>query len=461
MTPPTTTTERLTPAEHELERLCDLQADDQQAPPEIQRAAALLRQLPKPTPLSGSAYLRIEETLLQRGPAAFRGGLPWLRRLAWGGGAMATVAASFVFGWGLHSRSQPGTSAPPALAVRAADLRQVRLPGESQARLLTQRGDVLDFAGPGELSLAGEEITLTEGKLGIESSANPVWVRVGVQRVRVAAFGSGQVRALHGELVYVAAYRGALTVERPSQDQVFQSFEVPAGATWPTPQATASSAAAATPVTAPVLAVSPPPRPAHRPLRVASPRPTASTPLLGASPPVAAPAPSQSGDASLLAESQLLGQALQRLHREHDPAGALSVLDSYSHQYGEGRLRDEAQATRVDALMQLNRQPDALRILDAAPLVRLARGGELRLLRGELRAHAGRCREAISDFSASWQAEASRDGEAGQRALYGLATCRLALGERGLAREALQKYLERYPAGRFSDAARDALSQLK
>lgn len=456
MTSPTQTPLRPSPAAAPLVRLSDLPVDDAQAPIESQRAAALLRQLPKPPPLPASALLRIEDGLLQRTTPKATAGLPWLRRLLWGSGALATVTASFFFGWGLHQRTLPARSPLPALAARSADVQKLRLPADSQARLLGPHGDVFDFSGPGLLSLGSAELELTDGRLRVESSAQPIQLRVGARRIRISAGGSAQLQAQLGELVYVAAYRGSVSVEGQTGDDAFQSFAIPAGATWPAPGPGATSALQpeAGPKAAPGSAASSGGRSQPRPARAVAVRPPTMAP------PPLAPPPPVSGDASLLAESQLLGQALQRLHREHDPRGALSVLDSYASQFAAGRLRDEAQAARVDALMQLDRRSDALQVLDSATLARLARGSELRLLRGELRAHAGRCREALSDFSATWQIEGSREGDSGQRALYGLATCHLSLGERGLARDALRRYLERYPAGRFSDAARDALGRL-
>lgn len=459
MTPPTLPEPRPTPTGGPPIRLTELATDDPQLDAEVRRAGALLRQLPKPAPLSASTLARIEDRIAQRTAQPALSGLPWLRRLGWGSVAMATVAASFAIGWGLRPRSLPPQPALPELAQRAADLREVSLPGGSQARLLTQHGAVLDFSGPGRLTLAVGDITLSDGQLHIESAASSVTVRVGSRRVSIPAGGSAQVRVQLGELVYVAAFRGAVSVASTATDADFQNFTVPAGGAWPAQDSASPSASAVPP-------------PAGSPSAVASPaartRPRPARPLapsigLSPAPEPAAPTPTAApvGDASLLAESQLLGQALQRLHREHDPRGALTVLDAYRTQFQDGRLRDEAQAARVDALIQLDRRDDALQILDGAALPRLARGNELRLLRGELRAHAGRCREALGDFSATWQAEQSRDSENGQRALYGLATCRLSLGERGLARDALRQYLDRYPAGRFSDAARDALSRLQ
>lgn len=457
MTPPPITSARGAPTEAPLVRLTELPADDPQLSVEARRTAALLRQMPKPTPLSESTLARIEDVIVGRSAQSPLPSLVWLRRLAWGGGALATAAASFAIGWGLHQRSLPPVRSLPVLAQRAADIREVNLPGESQARLLTQHGDVLDFTGPGRLSLSDGEITLSDGRLRIDGGPAAVRIRVGGRLVSVAAGGSAQVSAHLSELVYVAAYRGSVTVSNLATDADFQSFTVPSGATWPpSPPSTGSAPA---PVTAPTAAGGSPVRGLHRPARPPAMAP--ALPAAGPGPLTPPPATAATGDASLLAESQLLGQALQRLHRERDPRGALSVLDSYSSQFSQGRLRDEAQAARVDALMQLDRRADALQVLDGAALSRLARGGELRLLRGELRAHAGRCREALADFSATWQAEQNREGDGGQRALYGLATCRLALGERGLARDALRQYLDRYPAGRFSDAARDALSHLQ
>lgn len=457
MTPPPITSARSAPTEAPLVRLTELSADDPQLPAEARRTAALLRQLPKPAPLSESSLARIEDAIVGRTAQSALPSLVWLRRLAWGGGALATAAASFAIGWGLHQRSLPPMRSLPALAQRAADIREVNLPGESQARLLTQHGDVLDFTGPGRLSLSDGEISLSDGRLRVDGGPSAVRVRVGGRVVTIAAGGSAQVSAHLSELVYVAAYRGAVTVSNPASEADFQSFTVPGGATWPPSPPSTTSAPGSVP--APTAAASSPLRIQHRPARPAAMPP--ALPATGPAPGISPPAASAAGDASLLAESQLLGQALQRLHRERDPRGALSVLDTYTSQFSQGRLRDEAQAARVDALMQLDRRTDALQVLDGASLSRLARGGELRLLRGELRAHAGRCREALGDFSATWQAEQNREGEGGQRALYGLATCRLALGERGLARDALRQYLDRYPAGRFSDAARDALSHLQ
>ena len=116
MTPPTTTPER-SPAEHEPARLCA------HTRPMIRR---LLLRSSEPLRCSVSYRARslsghcmpakLKRPCFGRA-AAFRGGLPWLRRLAWGGGALATVASQLRLWLGSSlSRSQHGAKAPPALA---------------------------------------------------------------------------------------------------------------------------------------------------------------------------------------------------------------------------------------------------------------------------------------------------------------------------------------------------------
>ena len=53
-------------------------------------------------------------------------------------------------------------------------------------------------------------------------------------------------------------------------------------------------------------------------------------------------------------------------------------------------LKQQAQAARVDALLLLGRRSEALGLLEQTTFTRLPRGGELTVLRGELRAASGR-----------------------------------------------------------------------
>jgi len=165
--------------------------------------------------------------------------------------------------------------------------------------------------------------------------------------------------------------------------------------------------------------------------------------------------PSESG---LLAESRLLGQALHQLHQEHAAQAALDSLSTYETRFPHGLLGEEAQAARVDALMALERRDEALALLDRATFARLARGGELRAVRGELRVASRRCREAIDDFT--WALLHQPTTGTTERALYGRAACRAALHESDGARADYTDYLQRFPAGRFAGAARSALRVL-
>jgi len=423
------------------------------------RAAALVQRIPKPPPLASSAYLRIEDEILQRtAPQAPR--MLWLRRLGWGAAALSTVTASFLLGLSMRpSRTETRDAALPT-ASRSLEVHEVRLPRDSQARLSVGTGDQLTVEGPGTLSLQGMQVTFRQGRLRIDSGNQPLQIAIGARRVTVGARSSASLSAHLGELVLVAAYVGSVAVDEPAADGSLQTFTVPAGSSWTTAPAADSGSAA---VGSPALESAPlvPQRAvakAQRSSATVPSKPSVNATTSGALP-VPAPQPT-TAPSRLLAESQLLGRALQRLHRERDARGALSLLDDYATQYADGTLRAEASAARVDALLQLDRRSEALQILDGASLSNLARGGELRLLRGELRAHAGRCREAVADFDAALRADARSDGPLTERALYGVATCRLQLGERGMARDALRRYLALYPAGRFADAAREALGQL-
>lgn len=446
-------------------------AGDAPLSPAEARAAALLAQLPRPTPLSASALARIEDRI-QAGvaPRGSRLAPWWAGRLAWG---TATVAASFVLGWSLRSPA-PIASRTPRTDAAVAAMNELRVPADSLARVATQHGDQLTLSGPGSLQILsdGSTLQLRDGQLTVEGGAQAVQIRVGGTRVHLGPHGHAALTARLGELVYVAAYVGTVHVAPFAAEAQEHAFDVPAGGSWSRPvvagavQAVGATIApadapppAATPATALIGA---PPR-AVRPARPAthasaSIAPTAGTPKVAGAAGIGSPT-AAAPESDLLIESQLLGQALQQLHRQRDGQAALRVLDDYDRRFRDGSLRQEAQAARVDALLLLDRQTEALSILDGASFTRLARGGELRLVRGELRAHAGRCRDALGDFDAALS-DGKRDEKLSERALYGQATCRLTLGDRSLARDAFRRYLDRFPAGRFSDAARDALSRL-
>jgi TolA-binding protein len=89
---------------------------------------------------------------------------------------------------------------------------------------------------------------------------------------------------------------------------------------------------------------------------------------------------------------------------------------------------------------------------------RLARDGELRTVRGELRASSGRCREATADFA--WALGHQPTTATTERALFGRAACNKTLRDLNGARADYSEYLERFPSGKFAAAAEAALRDL-
>ena len=165
-----------------------------------------------------------------------------------------------------------------------------------------------------------------------------------------------------------------------------------------------------------------------------------------------------SAESQLAAESRLLGVALHQLRQEHDAVASLRSLDSYTTQFPQGALTEEAQAARVDALLSLSRRTEALKLLDTTQFVRLGRAGELAVTRGELRAAAGRYRDAQADFAAVLRGAPAT--QVAERALYGQAMCRAYQHDTTGARADLQDYLTRFPAGRFVPSVKKALASL-
>jgi hypothetical protein len=166
--------------------------------------------------------------------------------------------------------------------------------------------------------------------------------------------------------------------------------------------------------------------------------------------PSAEPAPS--AESELSRESQALERALTALRRERDPARALTLLERYAAEFPAGVLRLEADMARVDSHLALGQRPAALAILDRLPLERVGRGLELRVVRAELYAERD-CVRANRDFDLVLSANPPASLE--ERALFGRATCRSRLGDAQGARADLERYLQRFPDGRFAAVARE------
>jgi hypothetical protein len=186
--------------------------------------------------------------------------------------------------------------------------------------------------------------------------------------------------------------------------------------------------------------------------------------LLAAAEPAAEAAPqavravARAVEAPEAEEARILEGVFRALRGPEARGGdALAALDDYDRRFPAGVLRVEARLARVEAMLARGARVEALALLDAweasgaAPRAALA-------ARGDLRAAAGRCGEAATDFAAVLAASA--DDALGARALYGSAACALRAGDAGAANDALTLYLERHPDGPQAAQARDALAKL-
>jgi hypothetical protein len=220
----------------------------------------------------------------------------------------------------------------------------------------------------------------------------------------------------------------------------------------------------------PPLAVTPPPDPTPSVSPSAPPPNPEHVPLVQVSPveevvppnhrPAAQHAAAPTGLTGLTGESRMLQAAIEQLNVRGNATSALAQLDAYSETFPHGVLAREAEVARVDALLRLGRDAEALGLLDAASernFEGYPRPAQLRVLRGELLATLGRCSEAIPIFSGALSD--AQTGQASERALYGRANCRATLGEGAASRADLETYLELYPQGHFAAEARRALSK--
>ena len=158
-------------------------------------------------------------------------------------------------------------------------------------------------------------------------------------------------------------------------------------------------------------------------------------------------------------EAGMVAEALSQLRQHGDPRAALSTLDGYAQMFPHGVLETEALHTRLEAVIRLDDRKAALALLDTMPGLSDALGTDLLLTRAELRAAAGRFREALADFTQILDGEGgTRAAGASERALYGRAICLGHLAEDDRARADLLAYQRKFPDGRFASEVRRLLS---
>jgi tetratricopeptide (TPR) repeat protein len=169
--------------------------------------------------------------------------------------------------------------------------------------------------------------------------------------------------------------------------------------------------------------------------------------------------PPAAGPSSLAQESRILARAIAELRQEGDAEQALAILDQHRAEFGASDvLTPEANATRIEALLQLGRHVQALALLDAQFLSATGVGREMLVARAELRADRGRRASALHDFDLLLRAEAPADFVT-ERALYGRAVCRGKAGNWEEARKDFERYLATFPDGKFADKARAAMNR--
>jgi hypothetical protein len=174
-----------------------------------------------------------------------------------------------------------------------------------------------------------------------------------------------------------------------------------------------------------------PPSAAERP---AVPPATMPAPAPSTPPPVA-PTPSHNPAARHLKE------VVHALRVEHAPRSALDLLDRHASELAGNAFAEEALLLRVEAMLALRQQPEALRLLDGMSLSQVASSSVLLVTRGQLRANANRCTEAVADFDLVL----TRALRPSKQALQGRAQCKQKLGDALGAKADLERLNREFP----------------
>jgi hypothetical protein len=443
---------------------------------------ALLARVPPPRALSEVEVERIAQSLLGARPRRARARRVRRRWLALPlvGATLATLLL-LVRGGGAELRVGAGE----AVALSDVDGGTVRLEGPGRlgyGQRWSDRPRLVDgtatlTTGPrplrlqvarGAIELApGSRLVVTvshdavrvatyAGTAKVEWHTGPVWLRAG-EAARSSRGGAMELEAVERVAVAPPATETTPTPAATETTPTPLATEAtpPASETTPTPAARAEAPRAQTEPALPATARAG--RVTMRALAAAAPpSPAAAEPL----PPLPAPSSEPASEASppspIVAETELLADALDALERAHRPERALALLDGHRDRFGDGPFAADAARLRVDALLELGRSTEALEVLDRLALDGdpSGRARELRLARAELRAAAGRWREARNDFAA-----VLASGASSERALYGAAASAVAVGERDEARALLRRYLDAHPQGAHAAAARRLLAR--
>jgi hypothetical protein len=190
-------------------------------------------------------------------------------------------------------------------------------------------------------------------------------------------------------------------------------------------------------------------------------------PGLTAGPP-AEPVPSRAADvaprsrrtappAATETQARLLAQALRQIRQQHDPAAALATLDRLERRFPGGVLADEARATRIEAAVAAKDLRTATRLVEGAAIPAGRSGVAILVMRGELRAQAGRCGEAVTDFTRVLAQAGLPGGELAARALYGRAVCFQRLGQGTRAQIDAETLRREHPHSRLGREAQRLL----
>ncbi|HXI57324.1 MAG TPA: hypothetical protein VNO55_14755, partial [Polyangia bacterium] len=265
------------------------------------------------------------------------------RRLSAGLPARLAVAGAFglcvmlVMGGVALSRGwlgwRPRAAAPTVITVPAGATTRVERRGRFRMAL----------RGPGAMEIGGggndESLSLQEGKLELENQERTVTVEATGRHVEVSPSSTVTIDLPKQGTLQVGSVAG--------QEPRIDGAPTPARATAPAAApAPAPAPAPTSTAAAPVVPVAPAALPKVTPRQPVSERTV------------------HSGAAT---EVTQMRDALARLRTERDPAGALALLDDYDRRFPGGLLRDEAAATRIEALLAVGQSTEALERLESIP----------------------------------------------------------------------------------------------